>query len=777
MKFSYNILKTYFRQLPPPEKLAELINLHITEVEGVERPAGAKGVVIGKILEIKRHPGADKLSVVKVRIGKKVVQVVCGANNIFKGMVAPLVLPGTTLPGGFKIEKREIRGVLSEGMLASARELGMGNDGEGILNLPPNLTIGSPYVVGSADILLDLKILSNRPEYLAYFGLAKEIGLVIGEKPKLPAIKLPPEAGRPVTATLTLQVDGRYTSTYLGKLISGIKVEASPDWLRKTLEASGFASVNNLVDLANLVMLETGQPLHTFDAAQIRGGLEVRLSRAGEKLTTLDNRKLTLPTGVLVIADKKSPLALAGIIGGLVSRISDKTSSILLEAATFDPKIIRRGSKLLGIQTDASLRFERGLSPLLPEIALKRFLSLLPSIAAGAVVHPGILTFKKPLPAPPKISFSLDELRRLTGVKMPVAAIKKILTTLDFKVTSSADKKLTVIAPASRFDVDGFPDIAEEVLRFWGLEKVKPRLNLKLNSAPAENPRLKWGKIAREALRAAGFDEIYTRTLVDRSFYAAFAGEKAFLEVANPLSSERSVLRTALWPNFLEVMQKNRDEEEIAVFELGAVFTPALKAEVPHQPWHLAGAVAGRHKELLFRRIKGAVESVLAAMKIPFEWRSDQRAGFETKLYLSSGQEKLGGIGLLIPAFAHKIEREGVAVFELEFDELIKQAGTAFQMRPLPKFPAAKFDIAVVVDERVRAEEVHELVSGSGGKLLEKLELFDVFRGAPLPAGKKSLAYHLVLRSDERTLTDEDREKVAVAIRRALKKIGGEIRG
>ncbi|MEA1909716.1 MAG: phenylalanine--tRNA ligase subunit beta, partial [Patescibacteria group bacterium] len=545
MKFSYNWLKqlTDFKQTP--EELAHLINVHITEVEEVETEGTGKytGVIVAEILEIKPHPNADKLKLPVLDIGRgRKIQVVCGASNIEVGQKIAFAPVGAVLPGG-KMEAVTIRGVESLGMVCSESELeGSSAKSKGILVLDKNASVGRPvqeYSSTNANKILDLKILSNRPDYLSYIGIAREIATVLDKDWVNPLdFKYPKDTAVDTATHVSLKVDKKLCTKYIAHYVENIEVRESPEWLQGKLIQSGLRPINNIVDISNLVMLELGQPIHAFAYDKVEGNeIQVRKAKDGETIQTLGGETRKLNSDVLVIADKEKPIALAGLMGSEDSGVSDETQAIIVEIATFDPPTVRRGSKTLGLATDASIRFERGLQPALTEIALKRTLSLINEVIPDARIAGSSLVDEVPEPKRETLKINTDQITNLLGTKIPPKEIEKILTRLDFKVKLDG-KQLIITPPILRCDIKEAADVAEEVLRIWGVDKVESTMPIVSMMPAVPNKKYEGINAIKDYMAQLGFSETPSHSFIAPEWANKLGlGLVDDLKLKNPLHS------------------------------------------------------------------------------------------------------------------------------------------------------------------------------------------------------------------------------------------------
>lgn len=787
----------------PTDELTELLDMTGTKVEAVHTIGDAlDGVVVGRIVTKVRHPEADKLWVTTVDIGaEQPLQIVCGAQNFEAGDIVPVAVVGATLPNGLTIKKAKLRGVTSEGMNCSATELGIGSDASGLLILPQDAPVGMPFAEyrGMADTVLELEVTPNRPDCLSMAGVAREVAAVTGETARMP-LSAPEEAGEPAAATVSVEIaDPALCPRYTARLIRGVKVGPSPDWLAERVAASGARPISNVVDITNLVMFELGQPLHAFDASTIAevGGtraITVRLALPGERLTTLDGQDRELAEDTLVIADGTGVVALAGVMGGAATEVSDSTVDVLLESACFAPASIGRTSRRLALISEASQRFERGVDPNGCVSALDRAAQLLAEVAGG-VVAPGVVDVYPAPAAPVELALRVPRLNALLGTELETAEVARILIALGLGVSGTGDV-LSVSVPTFRPDLTREVDLIEEVVRVHGMGSVP-------SSMPAGRGRV--GGLSVEqgrreriagALRAAGLNEAITWSFSDpldaeRLAWVFGPGEGA-VRLLNPMTTDQAVLRFSVLPGMLRAVAHNRRHgvADVHLYEIGSVWWTAPGRKQPKERGVVAGVLSGSWNRpgwndpgtaLDVFDAKGVLESVVEDLGIArFRVRSAEisflQPGRSAEVLV--GGDVVGWLGEVHPRVLEAFECPGpVAAFELQLKPLVKAARDVRPFVDLPKFPAAKIDLAIVVDEAVTAERAEQAIRSAGGKLLEDARLFDVYRGKGVTEGKKSLAFSLTYRDPDRTLTDEEvssaHDKV---VRKVTGALGGELR-
>jgi phenylalanyl-tRNA synthetase beta chain len=773
MKFALSWLKEYVDFDDTIAGLSDELTFAGLEVEHIETLGGTfEGVVVGEVKQIEPHPNADKLRLCTVEYGAaETLQVVCGAPNVAVGGKYPFATVGTTLPCGITLKKAKIRGVESLGMLCAKDELGLGEDHSGLLVLDASLKPGTPLatVMGPAETVFELEITPNRPDCLSIIGIAREVAAIYGKLLKMPAIDLK-ETAEPVEKEISVEVkDSVKCPRYTARVLKDAKIGPSPDWMKRRLEACGIRSINNVVDITNYVLLETGHPLHAFDYTLLTDGkIIVRHAAKGEKFTTLDGVERQLTDDMLVIADAGKAVALAGVMGGANTEIKDDTSTVLIEAATFEQSGIRATAKGLGLYTDSSYRFQRGVSAATVEWAGRRAAALMHELA-GAKVCKGVVDVYPAPKAKRQITFRWQSACELIGMNVSVEAMKKIFQSLEISILSADAEKAVLEIPAFRDDLERQVDIIEEVARMNGVDKIPEKLPIAETVAGVNDNRIRAITACRKNLVGLGAREIMNYTLVSHPLLDLFGKDDgaAREELPHPISAEQSVLRTSLIPQMIESLGRNKSRQidEAVFFEIGRTFARTVQTE--KVCLGLMGA-AGRgaldkqraiSEEEVFLWLKGLVEKLLAAQKITgVTFQAVENPAFEAgrAVAILSGKEKIGVLGLVNSA-ARKEWRlnDPVAAAELNLEPLISNVWKRSEVKDIPLYPAVQRDFAFVVDETVRHEDILAAVQSAAQAELESVKLFDVFRGKTLEKGKKSVAYSFVYRSPSGTLTDE----------------------
>ena len=810
MKITLNWLKQYVDFNWSPAELTERLTMLGLEVEGVQKISAAfEGIVVAQVITRDKHPNADKLSVCRVNDGTGERQIVCGAQNFKAGDKVPLILPGASLPlkpgeqEPFTIKVGKLRGVESHGMMCSHEELGIDpasighQKEEGLLILRPEARVGQPFAEylgrSGSDVVYDLEVTPNRPDLNSVIGIAREIAALTGHPLKLPEIKLP-AGGEDVSRLVAVKVeDAALCPRYTARVIQGVKVGPSPEWLRSTLEKVGIRSISNVVDVTNYVMLEIGQPLHAFDyhlvgrpGADSPATLLVRRAAAGEKFRTLDNQERTLTSEMLLIGDTQKGIALAGVMGGANTEINDQTVDVLIESACFSPTNIRRTSKALGLRSESSYRFERGADVGIGDWASRRAAQLILETAGGQLA--GGVVDAYPHPAQPKpLTLHFGRTKDLLGIAIPPADQAAFLNRLGLATIAQETGHGTFTVPTWRVDLKREVDLIEEVGRLFGVDQIPatpPRGALGTNAFDATYDQL---AEARRILTGLGLNEAQGQTLVAKE--ECRVKNEELVTLANPLSSDMDVLRPSLLPGLIHSLRHNvsRKNHDVALFEIGRVFA-AVNGQVKEER-RLAIALTGQRalsfwsgeeRDAKFDSydLKGLAEEFLdqfGLRGVAFAKRAETGSLFlESAAVTLGGKLPLGELGQLLPPLAKKYDlRDAVFLAEFNLDLLISKRNPAKSFKALPQFPSSRRDVAMLVPETVTHEAVLQAVKQAKAANLESVELFDVFRGKGIPEGQKSLAYAFTYRAADKTLTDADvnaaHEKVLNGLKTQLK--------
>jgi phenylalanyl-tRNA synthetase beta chain len=795
MRLSLNWLADFVDLTLEAQALADRLTMAGLEVEAVEAVTpGFSGVVVGKVLNVERHPQADRLQVAEVTTGSQTYRVVCGAPNVQAGFLYPFAPPGAILAGGHRLKAAKLRGVLSEGMLLAEDELGLSADHVGLMEIPQDLPVGRDLVaaLGLADMVLTIAVTANRPDCLSVLGLAREVAALLDQPLRHPEINLALVAGPGIEARVTI-LDPVHCPRYAARLINGLSVAPSPFWMRRRLQMAGLRAINNLVDVTNYVLLEFGQPLHAFDFERLRGGeIVVRLPQSGERrFTTLDGVERELNPETLLICDAEGPVALAGVMGGLDSEVTGATTQVLLESAYFNPRTIRRTAKRLGLSTEASYRFERGVDPDGVIHALERATQLMCEVGGGLVAAARLDEYPAPIQHP-RLNLRVSRANQVLGTDFTSEQMLHLLRRLHLPALAVEGENLVLQVPPFRGDLEREVDLIEEIARLAGFDAIPVTLPRGEVATPRPGPEVRLLAAARQLLEGLGFFEVITYSFQpDRLGSLLTAAEApAALRLANPLSEEQAMMRTSLLPGLLDTLRRNTLQQilDVRLFEISKVFGPRADEDLPQEEHWLTGLMYGAREEAAwnttpdpvnFFDLKGMVETLLEGLLIPEvaftphglpEYLRDGARVF-------SGSRELGVLGQLRPDIGERLGLEGdIFGFNLNFAALT-QASIPPRFTPLPRYPAVYRDIAVMLPEGVPAARVAEALYSHGRPWLVEAVLFDVYAGDPVPAGKRSLAFRLSYRDPERTLTDELVNTHHQALVAALEKdLGAELR-
>ncbi len=781
MKVLLNWLKEYVDFDLSPFELADRLSNAGIPVESVKY-LGEKldQVVVGEIVEITPHPQATHLSLCQVSVGKENLSVVCGAPNIEVGQKVPVALPGAILPNNMRIEEVNIKGALSQGMICSEAELGAGDDTSGILVFPKETAIGTEVkkVLGLDDYLIEFEITPNRPDCLGIIGISREVAALLKRGLKKPLVKLT-EIEESISSKVKIEIADPYLCPrYSARLITGVKIAPSPPWMQRRLRFSGIRPINNVVDITNYVMLETGQPLHAFDFEMLaQSTIIVRRAHNGERITTLDGVERELDSTMLVIADAQNPVALAGIMGGSTSEVSPKTQSILLESAHFAPSSILRTSRKLGLLTEASARFEKGVDPSGTIYAVERAAQMIKEISGGNIYRQTLDLYPKPR-LPWVVNLRPWRVNQILGTNLTMNEINSILKGLDLDVAEEQGI-FKVFIPTFRFDLEREIDLIEEVAREYGYSKIASTLPER-GKPGGLSLKQKLKKEIRNFAISSGFWEVFTYSFINPASFDYLKLNpnhpwRKVLKIANPLSQDQSVMRTSLLPGLLEVLQRNvnRGIQNLAFFEIGVVFQPKDDAILPDECEKIALALLGswrgrvwyrKEEKIDFFDGKGFLEALFNRLGIE-GWRLEKinQPFFhpERGAQVVFNSKVLGIIGELYYEVSKEYDLpENPILIELELGEILNLANLSRSFKEIPRYPPVVYDVAVILDESIPSQKVRDVILKAGEKLLEKVEVFDIYQGKKIPKGKKSLAFSLTFRSLERTLTEEEAKEV-----------------
>ncbi len=819
MKVSLNWLNEYVDVPSDLKAFCDRLDLTGTGVEGVEKTGAAfDNIVTAQVVSKEAHPDSDHLWVCKVDVGAwnkgedgspEPLQIVCGAQNFNAGDHIVTALVGATLPGDFTIKKSKLRGVTSCGMNCSERELGLGNDHDGIMILPEDAPVGVPFAdyMKMTDTVLDLEITPNRPDCLSMVGMAREVGAMYRADVTLPLYELEEDESLPNVAdlaTVTIE-DPERCARYTARIIKDVKIGPSPKWLAERVSAAGARSINNVVDITNYILFLYGQPLHAFDYDKLVGAdgkahIIVRAAEDGEQFTTLDETERTLTSDMTVIATPEHAVALAGVMGGLDTEVEDDTTTILLEAATFEHGRTSRTSRNLGLISESSMRYERGVDDN-PIAAYSAAAAELIAEVAGGKVCPGIVDVYPAPTQPRELQFRIPRFTQMMGVEIPRDDIIDILERLDCEVADGGADTLQVVAPTCRPDLEREIDLYEEVLRLWGMDLVPPTLPASPNRVGALTDWQLFCRKVNRALTSAGLNETTTYSFADptelEKLRMPVEGLGEAVQLINPMNAEQSVMRQSIIPGLLRSVAYNQAHgvKNVQLYETGVVFAAHEGAKKPKEKQKLAAVLAGGMRDASWNAPavpfdffdgKGVVESLareLAIAKLRFKALAADEAPHlqpgRAAQVLAAGQV-LGWVGELHPLSVDAFEAEApVVAFELDLEALQRVARPARDYVDVPEFPPVSVDLAFVVDEDVTNERLVQSITSAGGKLLADVRLFDVYRDdTRVGLGKKSMAYALTFRAPDRTLTGEE---VDGAIAKLKKKVAGatgaEVRG
>ncbi|SEF70623.1 phenylalanyl-tRNA synthetase beta subunit [Caloramator fervidus] len=784
MKVPYSWLIEYVDINKDIKEVADALTMSGSKVEEViEYGKEIDKVVTGYVEKIEKHPNADKLRICKVNVGSEILQIVTGAENVQEGDTVPVALHGSTLPGGVKIKKGKLRGVESNGMLCSEEELGIANESDGIMILPKGTPIGVDIkeVLGLKGGILDFEITSNRPDCLGVYGIAREVSATF----RLPLKEIKTnfkENKEDIKDYINVEVKDMLCRRYSARVVKNVKVGPSPEWMQQRLMDAGVRPINNIVDITNYVMLELGQPMHAFDYRFINGKkIVVRKAKDGEKFTTLDGVERVLDSSMLVIADEKETLAVAGVMGGQNSEIKEDTTIVVFECANFNGTNIRLTSKKLGLRTESSSRFEKDLDPNLIDIALDRACHLVEVIGAGEVVGGKIDIYPHPV-KPYNLEVDPNWINEFIGINISKEEMAEMLRYLGMKV--EVKDKLNIEVPTFRQDIKIKEDIAEEIARLYGYDKIPSK---KIEGELVEAVLTKEQRlvnIVRNVMVSNGFFEINTYSFVSPKVFDKIRLKedsplKNAVRILNPLGEDFSLMRTTLIPSILETLKINylRDNKEVKIFEVAKVYYPS--DNIPVEVLKLGIGMIGK---VDFYDLKGAIENILNVFgidKVDYE-RDEENLTFHpgrcAKLMVR--RKQVGVFGEIHPLVAENYEIEDrVYVAEIDLVPLFEAYKTERKYKPLPKYPAVDRDIAILVKDEVAVAEIENIILKVGKDFVESVKLFDVYKGKQVPEGMKSVAYSIIYRREDRTLTDEEVNVIHESIVKALEeKLGAQLR-
>ncbi len=798
MNLSRKWLNEFVTVTASDKEFAEAMTLSGSKVElTVDQGAEISNVVVGKVLSITRHTNSDHMWVCQMDVGDgEPVQIVTGAQNVKEGDLVPVALHKSTLPGGIKIEKGKLRGEVSNGMLCSFKELGLDQrdfptayeDGIWILSDDPeltDLTVGEDIrsAVGLDDHVVEFEITPNRPDCLSVIGLAREAAATFGAQLTLhePVVK----GGAEGSLIELLDVEtpaADLVPRYTARMVRNVKIAPSPKWMRERLRAMGVRPINNIVDITNYVMLEYGQPMHAFDYRYVKGGkIIVRRADEGEELTTLDGTVRKLTADHLVIADETRAVGLAGIMGGENSEIVDDTTDVVFESACFDGTCIRKGALALGMRTEASAKFEKGLDPMNTMPAVDRACELVEMLGAGEVVD-GVIDILNHVPNPTVLKLEPEKINALLGTDVSSEEMVRILKSVDFKVEGDQ-----VTVPSYRADVQRMADLAEEVARFYGYNNIPCTLMRGQTTLGGYSPAQQLERRLGELCRSFGYDEIITYSFISPSYYdkigwSADDARRNSFKILNPLGEDTSIMRTTVLPSMLEILTRNSNYRNKAakLYEIGRIYLPGREDGLAEERKMLSIGAYG--PDMDFFTMKGLVEAIMSDLRagdIRFTACEDNPSYHPGRCAtVWCGDSCLGVFGQIHPQVAKNYDADiEFYCAELSFDALMAAKGADPEYVALPKFPAVTRDIALVCDEAVTVGALTDTIRRGTKGLLRDVALFDIYRGKGVEEGKKSVAFNLVLRADDRSLTAADAEEDVAAILALLQsELGAVIR-
>jgi len=761
-----------------------------SKVENIESlGADIQNVVTGKILKITPHPDAEKLVVCIVDVNEdEPIQIVTGATNVFEGAIIPVAKHKSTLPGGVKITKGKLRGVESFGMLCSEIELKIGDDADGIMILDENTPIGEDIckTLGLNESVVEFEITSNRPDCLSIIGLARETAATFDKEFKIPGITVPEISGNASDLAKIEIADFDLCPRFCARIVKNVKIGPSPAWMQQRLENAGIRAINNIVDITNYVMLEYGQPMHAYDFDKIAGGkIIVRAAKDNEILKTLDGQDRTLDSSMIAITDESGVIGVAGVMGGFSTEVTDKTTTILFESANFNPASVRHGAKKLQMLTEASKRFDKGLDINNTLPAINRACQLLAEMGAGEVVS-GVIDIASEQKSPITLPLEVERINKFLGCEISEEEMVKILEKLGFSVdTRSRPANITV--PSFRNDICLFEDIAEEVVRIYGYDKIPSTTTLGATLCGGRTIEQEALHKIKQNLTAQGLNEIVTYSFLnektnDDLLFSVDDTRRNMVKVLNPLGAETSSMRTSMLPSMLEVLRHNYNmrNAHALLFETGHVYLPTIDGELPNELATICVGAYGEHFD--FYVLKGIIEELFDMLSITANVKSindnptyhpGKCAGFFV------GNLQIGTLGQIHPLVAKNFKiSNDIYCAELDIAGLLKYSKKTKQYKGLPKFPAITRDIAMLIADEIPVGDIETIFTKNRGNILESYSLFDVYKGSQIETGKKSAAYSLTFRAKDKTLTDDEVTNVMNKILDDLKnKLNAELRG
>ncbi len=791
MDLSLRWLGDYVDTGVTPKQFCDAMTMSGSKVECYSEEADyITNCVVGKILEIVKHPDADKLQICQVDVGGRTVQIVTAATNVFVGALVPVALDNSTLANGIRIKKGKLRGVVSEGMMCSVAELGVTVHDfpyaieDGILIIQECCKPGDDIreALGINDTTVEFEITSNRPDCLSVIGLAREAAATFDKELHLPEPKVRHEEGN-INDMLSVEVKNpNLCRRYVARMVKDIKIAPSPRWMRERLRASGVRPINNLVDITNYVMLEYGQPMHAFDYKYLKGGkIVVRNAKEGESITTLDGVERKLTPDMLVICDEEKPSCVAGVMGGEYSGIQDDTNTVVFESANFLGSSVRITAKKLGMRTESSGRYEKGLDSRMCMDAVNRACQLVEMLGAGEVVG-GYIDIDNANEAPLTIEFQPDWINRFLGINISADRMKSILEKIGYKVEGNV-----ITVPSFRAgDTRHKADIAEEIARFYGYDVI-PNTAVTGASQGGLTPEQKFEKRLGELLRANGCYEIETYSFISPKYYDKInlpedSELRRSVVITNPLGEDTSVMRTTCVPSMLEVISRNYNNRNLSgrLYEMGKVYLPKETPDILPDEREVAVVGTFGDKEDFFA-LKGILDEAfnkLAIQGVEYSALKTDPAFHPGRCAeITIGEKKIGVVGEVAPAV---LDNYGIGtrayVASVDIADIFANRIEEKKFKPTPRFPASGRDLAIICNDEIPAASLEKAIRAGAGKLLEKVELFDVYKGPSVAPGKKSVAYSMTLRAPDRTLTVEECDKVVAKVLKELEKLGAKLR-
>lgn len=790
MKVPFTWLKDYVDIDINVNELADRLTLSGSKVEEVITTGDEiENVVTARIVKIEPHPDADKLVICQLDIRKdEYLQIVTGAKNMKEGDIVPAALHGASLANGLKIKKGKLRGIVSNGMMCSEEELGLAEEGTalGLMILPMDTPIGEDIkeVLGLNTSIIDFEITSNRTDCMSVVGIARETAATLDVKYKMPNINYNVSGEEDIKDMIKLQVKDSLCKRYMARAIKNVKIEPSPSWMQERLLEAGIRPINNIVDITNFVMIELGQPMHAFDMRDIKGNsIIVERAKAEERFISLDEVERDLNESVLTIRDEERAIALAGIIGGLNSQIKEDTNVVILECANFDGTNIRVNAKKLGVRTESSSLFEKDLDPNLTNIALDRACSLIEELKVGQIIS-GTIDYYEDKVVEKELTVDYKWINKFLGTSLSKEDIKGYLDRLELKTLLKEDM-LIINVPIFRKDISIKEDVAEEVARIYGYNNIPSTINKTINLKDGKNLKQKLDDKVISVLLNSGLNQSISYSFVSPKVFDKINMSKEnilrdTISIKNPLGENYSIMRTTCIPSMMESLARNysRNNEEVSLFEIGNVYIKTNK-DLPEERNTL---VIGLYGKVEYLNLKGVIENLVESLgieKTHYERQSQDQAfhpGKTANLFI--GKECAGILGEVHPDVTENygIDTE-CYIAEINLDVLYKNANIVKKYKALPRFPAVTRDIALIVDEATFVQEIQSVIKSTGGNLVESINLFDVYKGKQIEDGKKSVAYAISYRSETKTLTDGEVNKVHDKIVRALEyKLGCKLR-